>query len=194
MKTMDKRIIIGITGASGVIYGIEMLRGLKDLDYETYLILTDAAAINIEIETDYTVDQVRSLASFVLDDRDLAAPVSSGSFRTLGMIVAPCSMKSLSAIVNSYGANLLVRAADVCLKERRKLALLVRETPLHQGHLRLMMTAAENGAFILPPIPAFYHRPTTIMDIVHQTIGKCFDHFQIEHQLFRRWSGHKVNP
>jgi 4-hydroxy-3-polyprenylbenzoate decarboxylase len=186
---MNKRIIIGITGASGVIYGIEALKILKELNYETYLIMTEAAKINIEIETDYTIHQVQSYASFVLDNENIAAPISSGSFQTIGMIVAPCSIKTLSGIANSYDANLLIRAADVCLKEKRKLALLIRETPLHKGHLRLMMMAADNGALIFPPIPAFYYRPQSIEDMVHQSLGKCFDYFQIDHNLYKRWAG-----
>ncbi|MGQ9656032.1 MAG: UbiX family flavin prenyltransferase [Thermodesulfobacteriota bacterium] len=184
---MNHRIITGISGASGVIYGIELLRVLSGLGYETHLILTDAAKRNISIETDCTVEQVESLAAKAHDNEDLAAPLASGSFMTMGMVVAPCTIKTLSAIANSYTTNLLVRAADVCLKERRKLVLLVRETPLHKGHLRLMAQAADMGALILPPIPAFYHRPKTIQDIVHQTIGKILDYLGIEHELYRRW-------
>jgi 4-hydroxy-3-polyprenylbenzoate decarboxylase len=186
---MVKRMIIGISGASGVIYGIEALKALKDLNYETHLILTDAAKINIKIETDYSIEDVVSLASIAHENQDLAAVLASGSFSTLGMIVIPCSIKSLSAIANSYGSNLLVRAADVCLKERRKLILVVRETPLHIGHIKLMERAAENGALIMPPVPAFYSQPKTITDIVRHTVGRCLDQFQIEHALFRRWEG-----
>lgn len=186
---MAKRIIIGISGASGAIYGIEALKVLNSLNYETHLILTDAAKININIETDYSIEKVVSMASVVHNNNDLAAAIASGSFSTLGMIVIPCSMKSLSAIANSYGSNLLVRAADVCLKERRKLVLVVRETPLHIGHIKLMERAAENGAIIMPPVPAFYSQPKTITDIVRHTVGKCLDQFQIEHKLFRRWEG-----
>jgi len=186
---VKKRIIIGISGASGVIYGIETLKVLTRLNYETHLILTDAAKINISIETDYAVEEVTAQASVVHDNNDLAAVLASGSFSTMGMIVIPCSIKSLSAIANSYGSNLLVRAADVCLKEKRKLILVVRETPVHLGHIRLMEKAAESGAVIMPPVPAFYSRPETITDIVLHTVGKCLDQFQIEHKLFQRWAG-----
>ncbi len=186
---MSNRIIIGISGASGVIYGIEALKNLKELGYETHLILTEAAQKNIRIETDYSIKAVEALATRAYKNDDLTAPLASGSFITMGMIVAPCTIKSLSAIANSYNHNLLIRAADVCLKERRKLVLLVRETPLHQGHLRLMSLASKMGALILPPVPGFYHRPKTIQDIVHHTVGKVLDSFQIDHQLYRRWEG-----
>jgi len=186
---VSERIIIGITGASGVIYGIELLKVLSQLGYETHLILTDAARKNISIETDYSVEEVEALAGRCHQNEDLAAPLASGSFLTMGMVVAPCTIKTLSAIANSYTSNLLVRAADVCLKERRKLILLVRETPLHKGHLRLMAQAADMGALILPPVPAFYHRPRTVEEIVHQTIGKALDYLGIDHELYRRWEG-----
>jgi 4-hydroxy-3-polyprenylbenzoate decarboxylase len=187
--TESNRIIIGISGASGVIFGIELLKNLKALGCETHLILTEAARKNIVIETDYSVKEVETLADKTYENEDLAAPLASGSFITRGMIVAPCTIKSLSAIAHSYNDSLLIRAADVCLKERRKLVLLVRETPLHQGHLRLMSLASEMGALILPPIPAFYHHPKTIQDIINQTVGKVLDYFQIDHQLYRRWEG-----
>ena len=148
----------------------------------------------IAIETDVTLDEVRSLADVVYNNRDVGAAVASGSFRTRGMIVAPCTVKTLSAIANSFTYNLVVRAADVQLKEGRKLVLMVRETPLHKGHLELMARAADCGAVILPPMPAFYHRPQTIMDIVHQSIGKALDQVGIEHRLFRRWSGREESP
>ena len=182
-----RRIIVGITGASGAIYGIELLKVLRTAGVESHLIITDAAARTIPLETDYTIPDVQALATGSYEEGDISAPVASGSFLTHGMVVAPCSMKSLSAIANSYAENLLVRAADVCLKEGRKLILLVRETPLHRGHLRLMSMAAELGAIILPPIPAFYHRPQSIQEIVHQTVGKTLDQLGIEHELYRRW-------
>jgi 4-hydroxy-3-polyprenylbenzoate decarboxylase len=182
-----KRIIIGITGASGVIYGIEILRELTKKDLETHLIISESGKKNITLETDYSIRDVESMADKVYDSDDLEAPLASGSFLTSGMIVAPCTIKTLSGIANSYSDNLLVRAADVTLKEKRKLVLLVRETPLHRGHLRLMSMAADMGAHILPPIPSFYNRPKTIDDIIHQTIGKVFDYFGIEHSLFKRW-------
>ncbi|HWP12842.1 MAG TPA: UbiX family flavin prenyltransferase [Ramlibacter sp.] len=188
---MNLPLVVAITGATGVIYGIELLRVLKDLGQETHLILSEAAGLNLAIETDYTLEQVRALATVVHNNRDVGASVASGSFRTRGMIVAPCTVKTLSAIANSFTYNLVVRAADVQLKEGRKLVLMVRETPLHKGHLDLMARAANCGAVILPPMPAFYHRPQTIMDIIHQSIGKALDQVGIEHDLFRRWSGHQ---
>ena len=182
-----KRIVIGITGSSGVIYGIEILKELTKKDMETHLIISEPGKKNILLETEYSIKDVESMAHKVYDNDDLAAPLASGSFLTSGMIVAPCTIKTLSGIANSYTENLLVRAADVTLKEKRKLVLLVRETPLHKGHLKLMCRAADMGAHILPPIPSFYHHPKTIDDIVHQTIGKVFDYFGIEHALFERW-------
>ncbi len=183
------RIIVGITGASGVIYGIRLLEVLRDLKVEAHLILTEAAQKNIQIETSFTVEDVERLAHEVHDVRDLAAPVSSGSFVTSGMVVAPCSIKTLSAIANSYNENLLVRAADVTLKEGRRLVLLVRETPLHLGHLELMVKAARMGAVIMPPVPAFYHSPKSLGDIVDHTVGKVLDLFGLDAKLFCRWEG-----
>lgn len=188
---MTLPLIVAITGATGVIYGVELLRVLKDLGQPTHLILSEAAGLNLSIETDYSLEEVRALATVVHSNKDVGASVASGSFRTRGMIVAPCTVKTLSAIANSFTYNLIVRAADVQLKESRKLVLLVRETPLHKGHLELMARAADCGAVILPPMPAFYHRPQTIMDIIHQTIGKALDQVGIEHNLFRRWNGHR---
>lgn len=183
-------LVVAITGASGVIYGIEMLRVLKELGQETHLILSEAAGLSLSLETKHSIDDIKSLAPVVYSNKDVGAAVASGSFRTRGMIVAPCSIKTLSAIANSFTYNLIVRAADVTLKERRPLVLMVRETPLHKGHLDLMSQAAECGAIILPPMPAFYHRPETIMDIIHQSIGKALDQVGIEHRLFKRWTGH----
>jgi 4-hydroxy-3-polyprenylbenzoate decarboxylase len=190
---MPKRIVIGLSGASGVTYGVRILELLKGTDYETHLIMSNSGKVNIRIETDYTPEQVSALATRTYDDHDMAAAVSSGSFLTEGMIVAPCTIKSLSGIANSYTTNLLVRAADVTLKEKRKLVLVVRETPLHKGHLRLMSLAADMGAHILPPVPSFYHRPKTIQDIVDQTIGKVFDYMGIRHELFARWGSEDHN-
>ncbi|MBW1715685.1 MAG: UbiX family flavin prenyltransferase [Deltaproteobacteria bacterium] len=184
---MKRRIIVAITGASGVIYGIEILRELSNKNLETHLIISDSGKKNIILETDYSVAEVESMADKVYRNDDLGAPLASGSFLTNGMIVAPCTIKTLSGIANSYSANLIVRTADVSLKEKRKLVLLVRETPLHKGHLNLMSMAADMGAHILPPIPSFYHHPKTIEDIIHQTIGKVFDYLEIEHDLFERW-------
>ncbi len=186
---MSLPLVVAITGATGVIYGVELLRVLKDLGQPTHLILSEAAGMNLGIETDYTLEQVRALATVVHNNRDVGAAVASGSFRTRGMIVAPCTIKTLSAIANSFTYNLVARAADVQLKEGRKLVLMVRETPLHKGHLDLMARAADCGAVILPPMPAFYHRPRSFLDLIHQSIGKALDQVGIEHDLFRRWSG-----
>ncbi len=184
---MSKRIIVGITGASGVIYGITLLRLLREHKIETHLILSEAGKKNIEIETAYTVAEAEALADSVYDNADMTAAPASGSFLTGGMAVIPCTVKTLSGIANGYTENLLIRAADVTLKEKRKLVLAVRETPLHKGHLRLMGMAADMGAVILPPVPSFYHHPQTIDDIIRQTVGKIFDCLGIEHHLFRRW-------
>jgi 4-hydroxy-3-polyprenylbenzoate decarboxylase len=189
---MSLPLVLAITGASGVVYGVEMLRVLKELGQETHLIVSDAACKNFSLETEYTLDDVRAMADVVYDNKDIGAAVASGSFRTRGMIVAPCTVKTLSAIVNSFNYNLIVRAADVCLKERRTLVLMVRETPLHKGHLDLMSRAVDYGAVILPPMPAFYHKPKSLMDIIHQSIGKALDQVGIEHNLFKRWSGHDL--
>ena len=186
---MKKRIIVGISGASGVIYGVRCLQLLGETDYETHLVISEYGKLNIEIETTYSADEVMSMADFAHDYTNMAAPISSGSFITTGMVVAPCTIKSLSGIANSYNDNLLVRAADIVLKEKRKLCLVVRETPLHKGHLRLLNMAADMGAHILPPVPSFYNHPKTVEDIIDQTVGKIFDYFDIEHSLFERWSG-----
>ncbi|MBW1768709.1 MAG: UbiX family flavin prenyltransferase [Deltaproteobacteria bacterium] len=186
---MSKRIVIGISGASGVIYGVTMLRLLQGKGFEIHLIISEAGKKNIEIETGLSVNDVMAMAKYTYDNSDVGAAVASGSFLTEGMVVIPCTVKSLSGIANSYTENLLIRAADVTLKEKRKLVLVVRETPLHKGHLRLMTAAADLGAHILPPIPSFYHKPETIEDIIHQTIGKIFDYLGIPHELFRRWDG-----
>jgi 4-hydroxy-3-polyprenylbenzoate decarboxylase len=154
--------------------------------------MTESTRKVIKLETGFHVEEIEALADFVHDNRDIGAPIASGSFLTAGMVVAPCSMKSLSAIAHSYNENLLVRSADVVLKEGRKLVLVPRETPLHIGHLRLMIQAAETGAVILPPMPSFYHQPETIDDIVNQTVGKVLDQFDIEHDLFRRWEGSTI--
>jgi 4-hydroxy-3-polyprenylbenzoate decarboxylase len=184
-----KKIIVAITGASGVIYGIRLLQVLQESKIETHLVVSEAGERNIAIETDYSPDAVYALASVRHRNDDIAAPIASGSFRTDGMVVVPCTIKTLSAIAHSYGETLVVRAADVALKERRKLVLVVRETPLHKGHLELMHKAADLGAVILPPMPAFYQRPQTVADIVDHTVGKILDIFEIEHALFRRWGG-----
>lgn len=186
---MSKPLVVGITGATGVIYGVELLRALRQLEVPTHLIVSDSAARNLAIETEISLKEVHDLADVVYNVNDIGAALASGSFRTRGMIIAPCTVKTLSAVANSFTYNLIIRAADVALKERRPLVLMVRETPLHKGHLQLMARAADMGAVILPPVPAFYHLPKTIMDIVHQSIGKALDQVGIEHNLFRRWTG-----
>jgi 4-hydroxy-3-polyprenylbenzoate decarboxylase len=165
---------------------------LKETDYEIHLIISEAGKLSIEFETKYTAEDVTQMADYAYDHKDLAAGPSSGSFLTEGMVVVPCTVKTLSGITNSYTDNLLVRAADVSLKEKRKLVLVVRETPLHKGHLALMTRAADMGAHILPPVPSFYHQPKTIQDIVDQTIGKIFDYIGIQHNLFQRWGESNV--
>ncbi|MBT8374965.1 MAG: UbiX family flavin prenyltransferase [Deltaproteobacteria bacterium] len=186
---MTNRIVIGMSGASGIIYGVRLLQLLKDTNFETHLIISEAAKLNIEIETSFEANEVAAMADYTYDHKNVAASLASGSFLTRGMVVVPCTIKTLSGIANSYTENLLVRAADVNLKEKRKLVLVVRETPLHKGHLRLMSMAADSGAHILPPVPSFYHMPKTIDDIIDQTIGKIFDYMNIEHKLFKRWNG-----
>ncbi|WP_299980749.1 UbiX family flavin prenyltransferase [Desulfobacula sp.] len=190
---MTKRLIVGIAGASGVIYGIRMLEVLKNRGIETHLIISEAGKLNIRIETDYDVDEVLAMADFTYTNNDIAASVASGSFLTMGMVVAPCTVKTLSGIANSYNENLLIRAADVQLKEKRKLALMFRETPLHKGHLRLLTQAADMGAHIIPPVPAFYHHPKTIDDIINQSVGKVLDYMGIEHDLFKRWDNSELD-
>ncbi len=184
-----KRIIVGITGATGVIYGIRLLEVLAEFDAETHLILSEAAKKNILLETNYSAADIEKLAFAVHDVRDMAASISSGSFKTDGMVVAPCTVKTLSGIAHSYNDNLIARAADVVLKERRRLILVVRETPLHKGHLELMGKVADMGGIILPPVPAFYFRPKKIEDLIDHTVGKVLDLLDIDHSLFKRWEG-----
>ncbi len=186
---MSLPMIVAITGASGVIYGVELLRALQALGIPTHLILSESGIRTLALETDCSLEQVRALATQVHNNKDIGAALASGSLRTRGMIVAPCSIKTLSAVANSFDYNLVVRAADVTLKERRRLVLMVRETPLHKGHLDLMSRVADLGGVILPPVPAFYHAPQTLMDIVYQSVGKALDLFDIEHDLYARWSG-----
>ncbi len=187
-----KRLIVGISGASGAIYGVRLLQVLRDVaDVETHLVMSQAARQTLSLETDYSLRDVQALADVVHDARDIAASISSGSFKTAGMVILPCSIKTLSGIVNSYTDTLVTRAADVVLKERRPLVLCVRETPLHLGHLRLMTQAAELGAVIMPPVPAFYHRPQSLDDVINQTVNRVTDQFDIElpDDLFARWQG-----
>lgn len=190
-----KKMIIGISGASGVIYGIRLLSVLRDLpDVETHLVVSRAGAITIGLETEYTLGQVSALADVTYREQDIAARISSGSFKTDGMIVIPCSMKTLAGIAQSFSDNLLLRAADVVLKDRRRLILVARETPLHLGHLRLMTQLTEMGAIIAPPMPAFYHKPQTLDDIINQTVNRVCDLAEIElpQDLFTRWDGGQV--
>lgn len=190
-----KRIIIGISGASGVIYGIRALQALKAMaDIETHLIFSPSAKRTVVEETEWTVAQVEALADVLHTHGDIGASIASGSFRTAGMLVAPCSIKTLSGIVHSYNDNLLTRAADVCLKERRPLVLMVRETPLHLGHLEMMAQAVRYGAVILPPVPAFYSKPQSLDDIVDYSVGKALDLFDIEHPLLKRWKEEPAVP
>ncbi|RAU37479.1 UbiX family flavin prenyltransferase [Enterobacter sp. RIT418] len=187
-----KRLIVGISGASGAIYGVRLLQVLRDVkDVETHLVMSQAARQTLSLETDYSLRDVQALADVVHDARDIAASISSGSFKTAGMAILPCSIKTLSGIVNSYTDSLVTRAADVVLKERRPLVLCVRETPLHLGHLRLMTQAAELGAVMMPPVPAFYHRPQTLGDVINQTVNRVLDQFDIDlpEDLFTRWQG-----
>jgi 4-hydroxy-3-polyprenylbenzoate decarboxylase len=184
------RLIVGISGASGVIYGIRLLEALKTLaDLETHLILSKGAKLNISIETQWQVKHVEALADVVHSDQNLAATIASGSYPTDGMVIVPCSMKTLSGVVNSYAESLLVRAADVVLKERRQLVLVPRETPLHVGHCRLLLQAAEMGAMMVPPMPAFYNDPETVDDIIDHTVGRLLDLFGVESGLVKRWQG-----
>lgn len=187
-----KKLIVGISGASGAVYGVRLLEALQSVtDVETHLIVSNAAQQTLALETNYSLRDVIELADVVHDNRDIAASISSGSFRSYGMVVLPCSIKTLSGIVHSYADDLLIRAADVILKERRPLILCVRETPLHLGHLRLMTQAAELGAVIMPPVPAFYHHPLTIQDIIDQTVNRVLDQLDIalSEELFTRWTG-----
>lgn len=187
-----KRLIVGISGASGAIYGVRLLQVLRDVaEVETHLVMSQAARQTLTLETDFSLRDVQALANVVHDARDIAASISSGSYKTAGMVILPCSIKTLSGVVNSYTDTLVTRAADVVLKERRPLVLCVRETPLHLGHLRLMMQAAELGAVIMPPVPAFYHRPQSLDDVINQTVNRVLDQFDIDlpEDLFTRWQG-----
>ena len=185
-----KRLIVGISGATGAIYGIRTLEVLKrDPKVEVHLIVSEAAALTVKAETPFKLEEVIRLADFAYEISDIGAVISSGSFQHDGMVIAPCSIKTMAMISNSINSNLMVRAADVTLKEKRRLVLLIRETPLHLGHLRLLTNLAEIGAMIHLPVPAFYHNPQTLDDIINQTVGKTLDSFGINHNLFKRWQG-----
>ena len=182
-----RRLIVGISGASGTVYGVRVLEALKGSGIETHLVMTRSAEVTLAYETDLKIKDVHALADVVHPVADIGAAISSGSFKTEGMIVAPCSIRSLAEIAYGNTTNLLSRAADVVLKERRRLVLMVRETPLHVGHLRAMTQASEIGAIVMPPMPAFYARPKTIDDMIDHTIGRALDLFGIENSLVRRW-------
>lgn len=188
-KNEIKKIIIAITGASGSIYGVRLLEILRDLKFETHLIISKAAHITLTKETDYNIEQIKSLASYNYNYNDIGARISSGSFKTSGMIIAPCSMNSLAQIANGIEDNLISRAAGVILKERRLLVLMCRETPLHSGHLENMLKLSNYGAIIAPPVPAFYNLPRSIQDIVNHSVTRVLDLFDIETGLINRWDG-----
>ncbi|OPY67037.1 MAG: 3-octaprenyl-4-hydroxybenzoate carboxy-lyase partner protein [Syntrophorhabdaceae bacterium PtaU1.Bin034] len=180
-------LVVGMSGATGVIYGIRVLEALSQCGVETHLVITHSAARNIVIETDCTLESLQSMASAVYNIDDVGAAIASGSFKVDGMVVMPCSIKSLSGIAHSFNYNLLIRAADVMLKERRRLVLLVRETPLHQGQIDLMTRVTRMGGIVMPPVPAFYHKPKSMSDLINQTVGKVLDLFSLDGHLFRRW-------
>jgi 4-hydroxy-3-polyprenylbenzoate decarboxylase len=190
MKAKKDRLLVGITGASGAILGIRLLEVLRELEIETHLVLSPSARLTITKETGWQVQDVLALAGFTYEYDDIGAPIASGSFSARGMVVIPCSIKTLSAIANSYSADLLTRAADVTLKEGRPLVLVVRETPLHRGHLRLMNLASEAGAVIFSPVPAFYAIPQSLDDIVNNMVGRVLARIGIENDLYGRW-GHE---
>lgn len=187
MSEQVKRLVVGISGASGVILGIRTLELLQEMEIESHLIISPAAKATIAEETDWKVSDVMALADVAYSHGDIGAGIASGSFATLGMIIIPCSIKTLSAVANSFASDLLARAADVTLKEGRPLTLVVRETPLHSGHLRLMSEAARNGAVIFPPMPAFYARPTSIEDMIDDTVGRVLARMGVENDIYTKW-------
>ena len=184
-----RRLIVGISGASGIVYGVRILQVLQHSGIETHLVMSDSARMTLSTELDMGVKEVEALATEVHSAKNIGATIASGSFKTMGMVVAPCSIKSLSEIAYGMTSGLLSRAADVVLKERRRLVLMIRETPLHSGHLRTMLQASENGAILMPPVPALYARPKSINDMVNHTVGRCLDLFDIETDLVKRWAG-----
>lgn len=188
-----ERLIVGISGASGAILGIRLLEVLSKYDLETHLIVSDAAKRTIEIETDWRVEDVEALANQVHDFNNIGSSISSGSFKSKGMVVIPCTIKTLSAIAYSFNTNLLVRAADVILKERRRLVLIPREMPLHRGHLEAMLKVHDLGGIILPPMLTFYHKPKSVEDMINYLIGKVLDSLDIPHNLFKRWDENTKN-
>ncbi len=194
IRNPPQRLVVGISGASGVTYGVRVLDALRELGVESHLVVTRAALLTLSQETDLTPDDLTGRADVVHKLADIGATIASGSFRTLGMIVAPCSVRTMSEIATGVTSNLLTRAADVVLKERRPLVLMVRETPFHLGHLRTMTALTEMGAIIAPPLPAFYARPKSIEDIVDQSVGRALDLFGLDWSAVRRWDGLKGAP
>ena len=184
-----KRLIVAITGASGTIYGIRILQALENSDIETHLIMTDSAKLTMAAETDFKPAQVEALADVVHAAKNVGASIASGSFMTLGMVVAPCSVNTMSEIAWGITGNLVSRAADVVLKERRRLVLMVRETPLHAGHIKSMLQVTENGAIVMPPVPALYAKPQTIDEMINHSVGRALDLLNIDTDLVARWSG-----
>ena len=187
--TISQRLIVGSSGASGIVYGVRILQALQNTPFETHLVMTESERLTLSSELDMSVKEVEALATEVHHIKNIGATIASGSFKTMGMVIAPCSIRSLSEIAWGGTTSLLSRAADVVLKERRRLVLMVRETPLHAGHLKTMMQATENGAIIMPPVPAFYSKPSTIDEMVNHTVGRCLDLFDIETHLTKPWQG-----
>lgn len=194
MTQQRPRLILGISGASGAIYGVRLLELLQEMPIETHLVVTRPAELTLSLETDRKPAEVRRLADVVHAQADMAAPIASGSFKTLGMIVAPCSIRSMSEIASGVTTNLLTRAADVVLKERRRLVLLVRETPLHTGHLKTMTALSEMGAIIAPPAPAFYAKPKSLVEMIDQSLGRLLDLFGLDAPWLKRWGEAKAPP
>jgi 4-hydroxy-3-polyprenylbenzoate decarboxylase len=186
---VPRRLVVGISGASGAIYGIRILQVLQGSGIETLLVISDSAKLTLAAETDFSIKDVEALATEVHHAKNIGATISSGSYKTMGMVVAPCSVRSLSEIAYGNTTGLLTRAADVVLKERRRLVLMLRETPLHNGHLKAMLQASENGAVLMPPVPALYARPQSIDEMVNHTVGRCLDLFDIDTKLVQRWAG-----
>jgi 4-hydroxy-3-polyprenylbenzoate decarboxylase len=194
MQPLQKRLIVGMSGASGAVYGVRLLEVLKNSGIQTHLVMSKAARITLAAETNYKVSDVEQLAAVVHSNEDIGAACSSGSFHTLGMVVAPCSVKTMSEIATGVTGHLLSRAADVALKERRRVVLLLRETPLHLGHIRSMAAVTEAGAVVFPPVPAFYAHPASLEEMVDHTIGRVLDLFDIDAGLVRRWTGERSRP
>lgn len=189
-----RRLIVGISGASGAVYGVRLLELLKDTEIETHLIMSRSAQVTLAFETDFKVADVEALADVVHPNQDIGAACSSGSFKTMGMVIAPCSIKTMSEIATGTTANLLSRAADVALKERRRVVLMLRETPLHIGHIRTMAAVTEAGAIVYPPVPAFYSRPASLAEMVDHTLGRVLDLFDVDLGVVQRWTGEKTRP